>query len=172
MKVTLLARFASTSVPSREAGWPSFAPCSPALTWDRKPAHLGEKLASFSLDYPFGENWYYTDPANKMKFTSYERDEESGLDYAMFRYHNSRLGRFMSPDPIHGRRCLHPQEWKLVEVARVVIGVAILLVAASMILSLRSFRLGHLLVFGLPVVAALLIRYAHSYRLRRNAANR
>ncbi len=31
-----------------------------------------------------------------------ERDSESGLDYAIFRYDNSRLGRFMTPDPIAG----------------------------------------------------------------------
>lgn len=31
-----------------------------------------------------------------------ERDSESGLDYATFRSHCSRLGRFMTPDPIAG----------------------------------------------------------------------
>ncbi|MBZ5539372.1 MAG: hypothetical protein LAN61_02515 [Acidobacteriia bacterium] len=36
------------------------------------------------------------------KFTGYERDQETGLDYAMFRYYNPRLGRFMSPDPLGG----------------------------------------------------------------------
>ena len=34
------------------------------------------------------------------KFTGYERDSETGLDYAMNRYYNSRMGRFMSPDPV------------------------------------------------------------------------
>ncbi|MGH9812926.1 MAG: RHS repeat-associated core domain-containing protein, partial [Candidatus Acidiferrales bacterium] len=52
--------------------------------------------------YPFGESWYETGTADKWKFTSYERDVESGLDYAIFRYHASRLGRFQSPDPIAG----------------------------------------------------------------------
>jgi RHS repeat-associated protein len=33
------------------------------------------------------------------KFTGYERDSETGLDYAFARYYNSRLGRFMSGDP-------------------------------------------------------------------------
>ena len=36
------------------------------------------------------------------KFTGYERDAESGNDYAMARYHISRLGRFNGPDPIAG----------------------------------------------------------------------
>ncbi len=36
------------------------------------------------------------------KFATYERDPETGLDYALFRYYNSRLGRFMSPDLLSG----------------------------------------------------------------------
>jgi RHS repeat-associated protein len=42
------------------------------------------------------------------KFTGYERDAEtaygtsSGNDYAFARYYNTRLGRFMSPDPLAG----------------------------------------------------------------------
>jgi RHS repeat-associated protein len=36
------------------------------------------------------------------KFTGYERDSETGLDYAFARYYNSRTGRFMSPDPLGG----------------------------------------------------------------------
>jgi RHS repeat-associated protein len=51
---------------------------------------------------PFGESWYETGTADKWKFTSYERDSESGLDQAIFRYHSSRLGRFMSPDLLAG----------------------------------------------------------------------
>src|SRR5262249_25400763 len=35
------------------------------------------------------------------KFTGYERDE-TGLDYAFVRYYSSRLGRFMSTDPLNG----------------------------------------------------------------------
>jgi len=32
----------------------------------------------------------------------YERDAETTVDYALFRYDPSRLGRFMTPDPIAG----------------------------------------------------------------------
>ncbi|MGH9554494.1 MAG: RHS repeat domain-containing protein [Terriglobales bacterium] len=52
--------------------------------------------------FPFGEVWYETGTASKWKFTSYERDLESGLDYAMFRYDSTRVGRFTSPDPLAG----------------------------------------------------------------------
>ncbi len=52
--------------------------------------------------HPFGELWYSTGSTPKQKFTSYERDAESSLDYAMFRYDSTRLGRFMTPDPIAG----------------------------------------------------------------------
>ncbi len=52
--------------------------------------------------YPFGETWYETGAASKWKFTSYERDVESGLDQAVFRYDSSRLGRFMTADLLAG----------------------------------------------------------------------
>jgi RHS repeat-associated protein len=58
-------------------------------------------IASQSGHFPFGENWYETS-ANKLKFTSYERDSESGNDYAIFRTHISRFGRFSSADPLAG----------------------------------------------------------------------
>ncbi len=67
-----------------------------AGNWTRKFGH-----------FPFGESWYEDvqggGVASKLKFTSYERDSESGLDQAMFRYNSPRLGRFMSPDPLAGR---------------------------------------------------------------------
>ncbi len=52
--------------------------------------------------YPFGEAWYEGATPNKLKFTSYERDTESGNDYALARFYVNRLGRFSSPDPIAG----------------------------------------------------------------------
>ena len=36
------------------------------------------------------------------RFTSYERDGETGNDYANARYVESRMGRFLSPDPLMG----------------------------------------------------------------------
>jgi RHS repeat-associated protein len=54
---------------------------------------------------PFGEEIqranYGTDSV-RQKFTGYERDKETGLDFAQARYHNSNLGRFSSADPVGG----------------------------------------------------------------------
>jgi RHS repeat-associated protein len=51
--------------------------------------------------FPFGESWY--NAANdKLLFTSYERDSESGNDYAMKRYNVNRLARLSSPDLLSG----------------------------------------------------------------------
>src|SRR5271155_403010 len=53
--------------------------------------------------YPFGESWYSSgSTSTKWLFTSYERDSESGNDYAMARSYINRLGRFNSPDPAGG----------------------------------------------------------------------
>ena len=52
--------------------------------------------------YPFGETWYSNNNTTKFHLTSYERDAESGNDYARHRFHVNRLGRFSSADPIAG----------------------------------------------------------------------
>jgi RHS repeat-associated protein len=54
--------------------------------------------------FPFGETWYETGTPNKWKFTTYERDADSegGLDYADARFDSTRIGRFMSLDPLAG----------------------------------------------------------------------
>jgi RHS repeat-associated protein len=50
----------------------------------------------------------------RQKFTSYERDNESGLDFAQNRYYSSALGRFTSPDePFVGQDEENPQTWNL-----------------------------------------------------------
>lgn len=71
--------------------------------------HLSNRLVTSSTGatgaqmghFPFGESWYNASN-DKLLFTSYERDAESGNDYAMARYNMSRLGRFSSPDPVAG----------------------------------------------------------------------
>jgi RHS repeat-associated protein len=52
---------------------------------------------------PYGQEMVHTNtcPQN-YKFTGYERDPETGLDYAIFRYYSPHLGRFMSVDPLPG----------------------------------------------------------------------
>jgi RHS repeat-associated protein len=62
--------------------------------------------------FPYGESWYSTGSGapDKFLFTSYARDSESGLDYAMARYYDSGLGRFCSADPVSGSPG-DPQTW-------------------------------------------------------------
>jgi RHS repeat-associated protein len=50
--------------------------------------------------YPFGEDWYMSSITNR-HFTSYQRDSESGNDYAVRRFQVNRLGRFSSTDPVY-----------------------------------------------------------------------
>ncbi len=79
-------------------------------------------------DYlPFGEeldstvttvrniNLNYGDDGIKKKFTAYERDNESELDFAQARYYSSKLGRFYSTDPImiSDAQVSNPQGWNL-----------------------------------------------------------
>jgi len=59
--------------------------------------------------YPFGESWYSSN-GNQFVFTSYQRDSESGLDYAMARYYDSTAARFCSADPLGGQLD-DPQTW-------------------------------------------------------------
>ena len=67
-------------------------------------------------DYqPFGEevarSGYGGDDV-KQKFTSYERDKESDLDFAQARYYTSSLGRFQSSDPLMASATkLNPQSF-------------------------------------------------------------
>jgi RHS repeat-associated protein len=46
----------------------------------------------------------------RKKFTGYERDGETGLDFAQARYFASTQGRFNSPDPLSGH-VADPQSW-------------------------------------------------------------
>lgn len=73
-------------------------------------------------DYlPYGEelagtmrngNGYGGASTTKQKFTGYERDDESGLDFAQARYYSSKQGRFTSVDPDGiGAAISEPQSW-------------------------------------------------------------
>ncbi len=57
---------------------------------------------------PYGQEMQHTErlqttacPPN-YRFTGYEYDSETGLNYAFARYYSSRLGRFLSTDPLGG----------------------------------------------------------------------
>lgn len=67
-------------------------------------------------DYqPFGEEVQrasYGNDAVRKQFTSYERDNETELDFAQARYYNKTLGRFNSPDePFADQWEEVPQSW-------------------------------------------------------------
>jgi RHS repeat-associated protein len=53
--------------------------------------------------YPYGQELNSSSSCStSYKFTGYERDTETGLDYGFARYYSPRLGRFMSGDPLGG----------------------------------------------------------------------
>ena len=60
--------------------------------------------------FPYGETWYSQTNTTKFIFATYEHDFETGLDYALARYYDSRMGRFCSPDPVEGWP-EDPQSW-------------------------------------------------------------
>ena len=71
--------------------------------------------------YPFGgERVLQSNSINSRKFTSKERDSESGLDNFGARYNSSAMGRFMSPDPIYieEQKMLDPQQLNLYSYVR------------------------------------------------------
>lgn len=47
-----------------------------------------------------GRSYVYGNPDQRYKFTGKERDAESGYDYFGARYYDSRIGRWMSVDPL------------------------------------------------------------------------
>ena len=51
-------------------------------------------------------------PNDRVKFATYRRDSESGLDYAWNRYYSNTTGRFLTPDPYKGSADpYNPQSW-------------------------------------------------------------
>src|SRR5437588_447652 len=103
---------ASPSSPTREylySGATLLAKVESGATKYYHQNHLSNRLVTDSTgatgeqigQFPFGESWYNAS-ADKLTFTSYARDSESGNDYAMARYYISRLGRFSSLDPLPG----------------------------------------------------------------------
>lgn len=71
--------------------------------------------------YPFGGERVITDTVdNNYKFTSQERDGETGLDYFIARHYSSGLARFLQTDPamIQGSKFLYCQQWNLYSYTR------------------------------------------------------
>ena len=103
---------AAPSAPSREyvyGGSALLAKIDSSGTKYYHQDHLSNRLVTSSTGatlaqmghFPFGESWYNSS-SDKLLFTSYERDAESGNDYAQARYYVNRLARFLSLDPLSG----------------------------------------------------------------------
>ena len=60
----------------------------------------------------FGEDFAESGAQEKHHFTSYERDSESGTDYAVYRGYSQTTGRFNRPDPLASSgKNVAPQTW-------------------------------------------------------------
>jgi RHS repeat-associated protein len=53
---------------------------------------------------PYGEEIGTSGEQEKHRFTSYERDSETGTDYAINRFYGTATGRFTTVDPIRDRK--------------------------------------------------------------------
>jgi RHS repeat-associated protein len=58
-----------------------------------------DRLGSMGKYYPWGQEKPSATTNGTEKFTGYFRDAETGLDYALNRYHQPGMGRFLTPDP-------------------------------------------------------------------------
>src|SRR5258708_29376438 len=70
---------------------------------------------------PYSNNSYPTATQDVVtqKFTSKERDSETGLDWCETRYFSSAQGRFTSPDqPFAGQHAEDPQSWNMYSYVR------------------------------------------------------
>ena len=103
---------AAPSAPSREyiyGGSALLAKIDSSGTKYYHQDHLSNRLVTSSTGatleqmghFPFGESWYNA-TGDKLLFTTYERDAESGNDYAQARYYVNRLARFSILDPLSG----------------------------------------------------------------------
>jgi RHS repeat-associated protein len=93
---------------------------TPRMVLDKTGALSGVKRHDY---YPFGEEIFagqggrtiqqgYANDNLKRKFAGYERDDETGLDFAQARYYDSELGRFITPDPLLSSGYpTSPQSW-------------------------------------------------------------
>jgi RHS repeat-associated protein len=78
---------------------------SPRLYTNSSGADVGEQGT-----FPYGESWFSNNSTSNWVFTSYERDTESGNDFALARSYASTNGRFLAPDPLEGH-VGDPQSW-------------------------------------------------------------
>ena len=60
--------------------------------------------------FPFGEAWYSSSGNTEWMFTTYQHDQETGLEYALARYYDPRTATFCSADPVEGNPS-DPESW-------------------------------------------------------------
>jgi RHS repeat-associated protein len=70
---------------------------SERVTLDSSGTVLGRQA-----QLPFGEDFAESGTQEKHHFTSYERDDESGTDYAVNRQYSQSVGKFLRVDPSNG----------------------------------------------------------------------
>jgi RHS repeat-associated protein len=71
-----------------------------------------DRLGSIGKFYPWGQEKPSATTNGTEKFTAYFRDAETGNDYAVNRYHQPGMGRFLSTDPDGGSaRSGNPGSW-------------------------------------------------------------
>lgn len=91
------------------------ADLSGSLTGMKRHDYLpfGEEIgAGVGIRAATGHGYPPPDDKVRQKFTGYEKDAETGLDYAQARYFSNVQGRFTSPDSFAGRR-INPQTLNL-----------------------------------------------------------
>jgi RHS repeat-associated protein len=96
---SLVCEFTTTNTGAGQAG------STDRLQYETNKLGSVELIMSGSLvtennrTLPYGELWNsQVGSVNQRKFTTYQRDQESGLDYAMNRYNSNTYGRFTSVD--------------------------------------------------------------------------
>jgi RHS repeat-associated protein len=72
---------------------------------------FGEEIASSELNRKEALGYNYGS-TTRQAFTGYEKDSESGLEFAQNRYYSNKLGRFTTPDPMMASGYVgNPQTW-------------------------------------------------------------
>ncbi len=110
---TLIATGASPSSATKEyiySGGALLATVTSSSTTYHHQDHLSIRMSTDANGndladqghFPYGETWYMGSSGTKWQFTTYERDAESGNDYAQARSNVNRLARFSSLDPLSG----------------------------------------------------------------------
>jgi len=94
---------------------------SPLARYDYAPFGDELNVGTDGRTTPFLNNFYPvpTSDGTDPKFTSKERDSESGLDFFWARYYSSPQGRFTGPDePLVDQYASDPQSWNLYSYVR------------------------------------------------------